>query len=314
MAKPPSLVSRFSKSIPPSGAANDSPVSEAVAQGTKQQVSPKQISPSVFQPRRYFDPDTLLDLEASIKKLGILEPLVVRATAKGYELISGERRWRCAKNLQLPSVPIVVVDFSDEDAYLAALHDNSLRDNLNPIDETEYILELLGHWLKLKPVEVTSLLYRIRNQISRGVDISPEDVETTETVTTIIGQVKRGLTPKSFVETRLPLLNLPEEVLGAIRNGSIEYTKAKQIAKIPDPTQRKKILALAVKSGWSIRDIQDHIKNNVDQPEPQPAKTPVARIASTMKTLKASKAWEDPAKWKKIQSWLAKIDQELQDF
>jgi ParB family transcriptional regulator, chromosome partitioning protein len=300
MAKPPSLGSRFSKNI--------EEAQQSAVKSAQQQVSPDKIVPSVFQPRRYFDSEALLELQESIEQLGILEPLVVRESGKDqYDLIAGERRWRCAKTLRLEKVPIVIVDLSDEEAYLAALHDNSQREDLNPIDETEYILRLLGHWMKLDIDAVKSVLYKIRNQKARGSD-SAEDDKAMETATKIISQVKKGLTPISFVETRLPLLKLPEDVLDAIRKGEIEYTKAKLVAKIKDPEERTKILAGAIEDKLSIREIQDYIKPNENE---KTSDTPSAQISKTMKILKSSKVWEDPSKWKKIQSLLAKIEQEL---
>jgi ParB family transcriptional regulator, chromosome partitioning protein len=300
MAKPPSLGSRFSKNI--------EEAQQSAVKSAQQQVSPDKIVPSVFQPRRYFDSEALLELQESIQQLGILEPLVVRESGKDqYDLIAGERRWRCAKTLRLEKVPIVIVELSDEEAYLAALHDNSQREDLNPIDETEYILRLLGHWMKLDIDAVKSVLYKIRNQKARGSD-SAEDDKAMETATKIISQVKKGLTPISFVETRLPLLKLPEDVLDAIRKGEIEYTKAKLVAKIKDPEERTKILAGAIEDKWSIREIQDCIKSDGIE---KILDTPSAQISKTMKILKSSKVWEDPSKWKKIQSLLAKIEQEL---
>jgi ParB family transcriptional regulator, chromosome partitioning protein len=300
MAKPPSLGSRFSKNI--------EEAQQSAVKSAQQQVSPDKIVPSVFQPRRYFDSEAMLELQESIQQLGILEPLVVRESAKDqYDLIAGERRWRCAKTLKLEQVPIVIVELSDEEAYLAALHDNSQREDLNPIDETEYILRLLGHWMKLDTDAVKSVLYKIRNQKARGGD-SAEDDKAMVTATKIISQVKKGLTPISFVETRLPLLKLPKDVLDAIRKGEIEYTKAKLVAKIKDPEKRTKILAGAIEDKLSIREIQDYIKSNGSE---KISDTPSAQINKTMKTLKHSKVWEDPSKWKKIQSWLVKIEQEL---
>jgi ParB family transcriptional regulator, chromosome partitioning protein len=299
MAKPPSLGSRFSKNI--------EEAQQNSIKSAQQQVSPDKIVPSVFQPRRYFDAEAMLELQESIQQIGILEPLVVReATKDQYDLIAGERRWRCAKTLKLKQVPIIIVELSDEEAYLAALHDNSQREDLNPIDETEYILRLLGHWMKLDIDAVKSVLYKIRNQKARGSDA--EDDEAMATATKIISQVKKGLTPISFVETRLPLLKLPEDVLDAIRKGEIEYTKAKLVAKIKDPEERAKILAGAIEDKWSIREIQDCIKPKT---KGNISDTPSAQISKTMKILKSSKVWEDPSRWKKVQSWLAKIEQEL---
>jgi ParB family transcriptional regulator, chromosome partitioning protein len=308
MAKPLSLGNRFSSNI--EAAQQSATLSKQEIEAAPQQaVSPSKIVPSVFQPRRYFDSTKLLELQESIQRLGILEPLVVRALGKDkYELIGGERRWRCAKNLKLQTVPVVVLELSDEEAYLAALHDNSQREDLNPIDETEYILKLLGHWMQLEIEEIKSILYRIRNQKARDLEALPEDKALAETAAKIIGQVKKGLTPISFVETRLGLLKLPEDILESIRGGEIEYTKAKMVAKIKDSEDRKKVLAKAIREKWSIRDIRDYVQSGRKDPSKD---KPSALISKTMKNLKASKAWEDQSKWKKIQSWLLKIDQEL---
>ena len=317
MAKPQPLGSRFGKNIKAIEQTNSD--REQPAEKTAQQkVDPGKIVPSVFQPRRYFDRESLLELQASIQQLGILEPLVVRSAAgksDEYELIGGERRWRCAKELKLQTVPIVIVELSDEEAYLAALHDNSHREDLNPIDETEYIIKLLGHWLKLEVEGVKSLLYRLRNHKASGnVSTNGESDEdkTLEIVARVIGQVKKGLTPISFVETRLPLLKLPEEILAAIRTGEIEYTKAKSIAKIGDPEKRMELLATAIDEKWSVKEIQNWRKEQDRGTEITEAEeTPTIRIGRTMKKLKSSKAWENPSKWKKIQALLMKIEQEL---
>ena len=326
MAKPQPLGSRFSKNIKAIAQAHPQGVVEQtnsdreqpIEKTAQQKVDPSKIVPSIFQPRRYFDRESLLELQASIQQLGILEPLVVRVAAgksDEYELIGGERRWRCAKELQLQSVPIVIVELSDEEAYLAALHDNSHREDLNPIDETEYILKLLGHWLKLEVEGVKSLLYRLRNQKASGnvsTNGESEEEKSLEIVARVIGQVKKGLTPVSFIETRLPLLKLPEEILAAIRTGEIEYTKAKSIAKIGDPEKRIEILAQAIDEKWSVKEIQNWRKEQSQGAEIKEAEeTPTIRIGRTMKKLQGSKAWENPSKWKKIQTLLMKIEQEL---
>jgi ParB family transcriptional regulator, chromosome partitioning protein len=317
MAKPQPLGSRFGKNIKAIEQTN-SDREQPAEKATQQKVDPSKIVPSIFQPRRYFDRDSLSALQDSIQQLGILDPLVVRVVAgksDEYELIGGERRWRCAKELQLQTVPIVIVELSDEEAYLAALHDNSHREDLNPIDETEYILKLLGHWLKLEVEGVKSLLYRLRNQKASGnvsTDGESEDDKSMEIVARVIGQVKKGLTPISFVETRLPLLKLPEEILAAIRTGEIEYTKAKSIAKIDDPGKRIEILVQAIDEKWSVKEIQNWRKEQTQGAEIKEAEeTPAIWIGRTMKKLKSSKAWENPSRWKKIQALLLKIEQEI---
>jgi ParB family chromosome partitioning protein len=125
-------------------------------------------SPSL-QPRRSFDPDKLEQLASSIKKLGILEPILVRQKASGeYELVAGERRYRAAKIAGLSEVPVVVRELSDKEALHLSLIENLQREDLNPIDETEGILQLLSLKLKLSVQEVVALLYRIEHEV-KGV-------------------------------------------------------------------------------------------------------------------------------------------------
>jgi ParB family transcriptional regulator, chromosome partitioning protein len=332
MAKPQPLGSRFGKNIKAIAQAHPQGVVEQTnsdreqpAEKTAQQkVAPSKIVPSIFQPRRYFDRESLLELQASIQQLGILEPLVVRAVAgksDEYELIGGERRWRCAKELQLTSVPIVIVELSDEEAYLAALHDNSHREDLNPIDETEYILKLLGHWLKLEVEGVKSILYRLRNQKASGnvsTDGESEDDKSMEIVARVIGQVKKGLTPISFVETRLPLLKLPEEILAAIRTGEIEYTKAKSIAKVEDEERRADLLRSAVEERMPLSEIKKQVKILKDNPERQEAdhadrESLQSRYKQISSRLQRSPIWENPKKQKSLEKLLAQIESLMED-
>ncbi|WP_245940007.1 ParB/RepB/Spo0J family partition protein [Stenomitos frigidus] len=103
------------------------------------------LAPSGQQPRRYFDPEKLNQLAESIKQHGILEPLLVCFTAHGkYEIVAGERRYRAATMLGFTEVPVVIRDFSDQEALQVALIENLQREDLNPIEETEGILELVA--------------------------------------------------------------------------------------------------------------------------------------------------------------------------
>ena len=116
------------------------------------------------QPRRYFDPKKLESLTKSIKKYGILEPLLVRRLPNGlYELVAGERRYISGKAAELTEAPVVILDLSEREAFQLSLVENLQREDLNPIEETEGILELLGMELKKERSEVVSLLYKMQN-------------------------------------------------------------------------------------------------------------------------------------------------------
>ena len=93
------------------------------------------IEPNRNQPRKNFDEDTILELADSIKQYGVIEPIVVTKRDNYYEIIAGERRWRAAKKAGLKEVPVVIKNFSEQEAMEVALIENIQRENLNPIDE-----------------------------------------------------------------------------------------------------------------------------------------------------------------------------------
>ena len=102
------------------------------------------ISPGPFQPRKNFSDDSLDELAESIKRQGIVQPIVVReGGASKYEIIAGERRWRAAQRAALDTVPVVVKEVSDESAIAMSLIENIQREDLNPIEEAEALNRLL---------------------------------------------------------------------------------------------------------------------------------------------------------------------------
>jgi len=95
------------------------------------------ISPNPKQPRKDFDINSLNNLAGSLKKSGVIQPVVVRKVGSGYQLIVGERRWRAAKLAGLERIPAVVREVSDVESLELALVENLLREDLNPIEEAE---------------------------------------------------------------------------------------------------------------------------------------------------------------------------------
>ena len=94
-----------------------------------------QVEPSRKQPRKQFDEDALLELAESIKQFGVLQPLLVQKKDDYYEIIAGERRWRASKLAGIKDIPVMVKDFSDQEAVEISLIENIQRENLNPIEE-----------------------------------------------------------------------------------------------------------------------------------------------------------------------------------
>ncbi len=191
------------------------------------------------QPRRYFDSEKLQQLVISVKELGILEPLLVRPREQGdYELVAGERRYRAAQTAGLTSVPVVVRELTDAEALQLSLVENLQREDLNPVEETEGILQLLAIQLKGSVEEATALLYRMQNEVKGKVTQNVLGSSEGEQVRAMFDSL--GLMSwESFVSSRLPLLNLPEGVINALRQGRIEFTKASGSARIKDLSQRQ---------------------------------------------------------------------------
>ena len=256
------------------------------------------------QPRRYFDPQAMQSLVESVKSEGILQPLLVRPMGKTYEVVAGERRYRAAQSAGLTEVPVVVREMTDDQAVQYALVENLQREDLNPVEETEGILSLLALRLECDTAEVTSLLYRMENEakgkITRNVSGNSE-ASTVEQVFVSLGRINW----QSFVRTRLPLLKLPADILEALRSGLLEYTKAKEIAKLKSESERQELLEDASASSLSLSEIRERVK--AAQP-PNEQGNFAARIDATTKRVKKSKVWENSSKRQKLESLLAQLE------
>ena len=262
------------------------------------------------QPRKYFDFAKMRELMESVREYGILEPLLVRPLANGeYELVAGERRYRAAKEVGLDTIPIVSRDLNDQDAIRIALVENLQREDLNPIEETEAILNLLSIELDLSKVDVTSLLNQVANAKKRGQELTGNVSRQIEQVVEVLSSIA-DITPETFRTTRLPLLNLPPNILDSLRQGQIEYTKAKAIARVKDEQQRNALLEKSIAQGLSLTEIKVKVKEaEVDLVlEPAPEQILFGRMGELTKRLKKSKAWEDRKKRDRITKLMDELE------
>lgn len=268
-------------------------------------VTIEKIQLSVQQPRRYFDPKKLEQLVQSVKEHGILEPLLVRYLSNDkYELVAGERRYRAASLAGLTEVPVIARSLNDQEALQLSLVENLQRDDLNPIEETEGILELIALQLDKKVPEVISLLYKMQNILAGKVTdnvISNSDAEDVKMIFTGLGLMEW----ESFTANRLPLLRLPDEILEVLRQGKIEYTKAKVIAKLKEKTERIALLEEAILQNLSLNEIRERLKNRKSSTEEKELEK---QIDSTYKKMKKSKLWDNPKKRKKLELLFAQIE------
>jgi ParB family chromosome partitioning protein len=268
---------------------------------------------SQTQPRRYFAPSAMQALVESVKKDGILQPILARPVGDKYELVAGERRYRAAQSAGLTDIPVVVREMSDSEAVRFALMENLQREDLNPVEETEGILELLAITLELPTAEVTLLLQRLhkeikRKKLSHNVMGQPE-VESVPPELAIIQSVFESLgrmSWESFTSNRLPLLNLPADILEALRAGRLEYTKAKEIARLESESERQELLEQVIASSLSLSQIRERVK--ASQPPPEQGEF-AARIDATTKRVKKLKVWENPSKRSRLELLLKQLEE-----
>jgi ParB family transcriptional regulator, chromosome partitioning protein len=272
----------------------------------------------VKQPRRYFDPEKLSQLVQSVKEHGILQPLLVRPVNDmrddigviEYELVAGERRLRAAKEAGLAEVPIVSKELSDLQTLQIALLENLQREDLNPIEETEGILELLCIELDVNSGEVISILNQAANSKKRELDLTENVSRQLEIIESVLSGIGR-FSAESFRTSRLPLLNLSTDVLEILRQGKLEYTKARAIAKVKDDEKRAELLEQAINENLSLSEIKQLVKE-LTPGKTTPKETLNARYSEIGKKLKTAQVWEDARKTRKLEKLLNDLEQLLE--
>ncbi len=285
----------------------------------KSEIAIAQIQLPPSQPRRYFDPDKLVELSRSIQEVGILEPLLVRPLSEGsYELIAGERRYRAARMVGLKAVPVVIREMDDDTMRKVRLIENLQREDLNLWEETEGIVELLSVRLALPIEEVPRLLYRLQNDRKKAKDEFTHNVmvnseeDTLKVVEEVFSALGR-MSWESFVKNRLPLLNLPEDVIAKLQSGEIEYTKAKAIAKIKDEPVRVELLQEAIALNWSLSEIQERVNAVLQKKKDALNSSLKSQYKELSKQLGTSKVWTNPQKQKSLEKLLSQIKALLED-
>lgn len=187
-----------------------------------------EIRANPYQPRKTFKDESLNELAASIKEYGVIEPIIVKKSIKGYEIVAGERRTKAAKLAGLTTIPAIIKDFSDEDMMEIALLENIQREDLNPIDEASSIANII----------------KVRGY-------------TQEEFASRFGK------SRSYITNLLGLLKLPVEVQSKVKDGKISMSHARSLSKLED---EEKIISLAnriEKEGLNVRDIESILSKKV---------------------------------------------------
>lgn len=206
------------------------------------------------QPRTYFEPERLTDLADSIKDNGLKEPIIVRLTPDGsYEILDGERRWRCHVVLQKASIKAFVQEnISDDEALEYALTTDSLKEKVSPMEQTVSVVNLLRLRLAMDEEGVRKTLYALNNLMLQNSS-SQVDEGHANVIYGVLNSL--GLKLGSMV-ARLPLLDTPNYLREAIAEGNLSPTNALLINRAPQELHQR---LLKEGSELSKRELQKFI-------------------------------------------------------
>lgn len=271
------------------------------------EVPVEMVPTAIVHPRpRNRKPLRLEGLMESIKSLGtITDALLVRPhpTKLGeYEILSGHRRRASAERLELTHVPIKIFDVTDDIAVEIAVASQFQREDPNPLEETYALLELLSLKLKRSEPEVISLFHLFGNRGKNNVVLT-EDWQVIESV---FAASHCRITPETFRVQRLPLLNMPEGIQEAVREGTLEYTKARAIARVKNEEQRQELLEEAIARNLSVREIGDRVK--AAKPDKLVVEGLPNRMKEAYKRVKTAQIWNNPKKRKQLEKLLLQIE------
>ena len=182
------------------------------------EINLSELRPNPYQPRKIFDDEALKELSESIKEHGVFQPIIVKKSIKGYEIIAGERRVRASRLAGLEKIPAIIRDFNDTQMMEIALLENLQRENLNVIEEA------IAYKSMLEKLNLT------QDELSKKVGKS-----------------------RSHITNMLGLLTLPEEVKDMIITKEISMGHARILSKLDDKEQIKKLANDVVVKKLSVR-------------------------------------------------------------
>jgi len=216
------------------------PETEATDAGELRELPVSLIKPNPSQPRTHFDEEALAALASSIQATGVVQPLLVRPLPDGsYELVAGERRWRAAQQAGVDKVPAVVRDQAEAERLQAALIENMVREDLNPVEEARACAALVEE-LGLTKEELAKRVGRSRPAVSNLIR----------------------------------LLELPDEALGLLESGDLSEGHGKALLGAPGNDVRRRLARDAARGGWSVRETEERVRL-AGQPKARPRRSTV---------------------------------------
>jgi ParB family chromosome partitioning protein len=219
---------------------------ETVRQGELIMAPIEEVFPNSEQPRRHFEQEALDELTASIREQGILQPLLARKVAGGYELVAGERRLRAARQAGLDRVPLLVRKVQDEARLELALVENIQRENLNPIEE--------------------AMAYRELQSVAGG---------TQEEIARKVGK------DRVTVANAIRLLKLPDFVRKELADGTLSAGHGRALLPIKDERVMRDIVSRVVNTGMSVREVERFVSRLAAREEKGPGVSEKPKTAET---------------------------------
>ncbi len=192
-------------------------------------VNLKELRSNPYQPRKVFDEQKLKELAVSIKEHGVFQPIIVKKSIKGYEIIAGERRAKASSMAGLTEIPAIVKDFTDNEMMEIALLENLQRENLNAIEEANAYKNLLTN------------LNLTQEQLSERIGKS-----------------------RSHITNMIGLLSLPETTQNLISQKEISMGHARVLSKLKDEHQINELTDKIITDGLSVRGLEELTSNNND--------------------------------------------------
>lgn len=202
----------------------------AMAGGGLQDIPVEAIDPNPQQPRKDFEIKALSELAASLRRSGVIQPVVVRRAGQGYQLIVGERRWRAAKLAGLEKIPAVVREATDAESLELALIENLLREDLNPIEEAEAYQKLLAQF-----------------------------AWTQEELAERVGK------DRSSIANCLRLLKLPESIQADLRAGRLTMGHARALLSLASAADQIRLREEILAHSWSVRATEEDVQRKRSQ-------------------------------------------------
>ncbi|MBE6156680.1 MAG: ParB/RepB/Spo0J family partition protein [Firmicutes bacterium] len=184
------------------------------------------IRSNPYQPRKTFNEDSLRELAVSIKEYGVVQPVIVKKSIKGYELIAGERRCKASRLAGLTEIPAIIKDFTDQEMMEIALIENIQREDLNAIDEAKSVLNII----------------KLRGWTQEEF------------------AVKFGKS-RSYITNLIGLLKLPENIQMMLINKELSTSHARVLSKLEDNTQIEEFAARIIKENLNVRELEQIVSN-----------------------------------------------------